>query len=113
VNSDLKLINMQNRNVYELMKNILNDYLLNWKKLTLILADDAMNFAVGDNTLLYIFCFSFVISAVSIFLFKKFINKFVDDQEKPVDLFLTIKKQKYEELKYASESFLNKLLVKF
>lgn len=102
---------MSNRNVYELMMNILNDYFLNWKHLTLILVDDAMNYSVGDHTLLYIFGFSFLISLVSLIAFKKYLNKFVDDQEKPVDLFLTIKKQKFEELKYSSEAFLNKLLV--
>ncbi len=42
----------------------------------------------------------------------KLICKFIDDREKPVDLFLTIKK-KFEELKLISETFLNKLLNKF
>lgn len=103
---------MTNRNVYELMMNMLNDYLLNWRRLTFILVDDAMTYTNGDSTLTYILGFSVLMSAMSLIMLKKYINQFVDDQEKPVDLFLTIKKQKFEELKYSSEAFLNKLLVK-
>jgi hypothetical protein len=43
----------------------------------------------------------------------KLISRLIDDREKPVDLFLTIKKKKFEELKSTSETFLNKLLNKF
>jgi hypothetical protein len=56
---------------------------------------------------------SFLVSLISIIGFRYLFNKFIDDREKPVDLFLTIRKQKFEELKYSSEAFLNKLLNKF
>ena len=37
----------------------------------------------------------------------------MEDREKPINLFLTIKKKIFEDLKNASESFSNKLLNKF
>jgi hypothetical protein len=113
VNNNYNLINMKNRNAYELMMNLLNDYFLNWRALTLILVDDVKNHTDMDIRLIIIFAVSFLLSAISILGIRLLINKFIDDREKPVDLFLTIKKQKFEELKYSSEAFLNKLMNKF
>jgi hypothetical protein len=113
VNNDPSSIVMTNRNAYELMMNILNDYVLTWKKVTLILVQDIKNNTITDNRLTIIFGISFLISLIAILGIKRLINKFIDDREKPVDLFLTIKKQKFEELKSSSEAFLNKLLNKF
>ena len=113
VNNNFNQINMQNRNAYELMMNLLNDYFLDWRALTFILVDDVKNHTQMDNRLLIIFAVSFVLSILSIVGIRLLINKFIDDREKPVDLFLTIKKQKFEELKYSSEAFLNKLLNQF
>ncbi len=104
---------MSQRNTYDLMNNLLNDYLTTWQSLTFILIDNVKKKASGDNRLLIIFIFSFVLSIFSIFVIKKLIGKFIDDRERPIDLFLTIKKQKFEELKHCSEAFLNKLLNKF
>jgi hypothetical protein len=113
VNNDPSSIVMTDRNAYELMMNILNDYLLSWRELTKILVTDIKNNTVTDNRLTIIFGISFLISVIAILGIKRLINKFIDDREKPVDLFLTIKKQKFEELKASSEAFLNKLLNKF
>jgi len=57
-----------------------------------------------------IFAFSFVISIISIIIIKQLLNQFITEREKPIDLFLSIKKNKFEELKVSSEAFLNKLL---
>jgi hypothetical protein len=95
------------------MYNLLNDYFLSWRELTFILVQDVKTFTLSNNSLLIIFICSFVISIFSLFFIKRLINKFIDDREKPIDLFLTIKKQKFEELKFSSEAFLNKLLNKF
>lgn len=95
------------------MYNLLNDYFLSWRNLTFILIQDVKNYTLGNNSLLIIFICSFVISIFSLFFIKRLIGKFIDDREKPIDLFLTIKKQKFEELKFSSEAFLNKLLNKF
>lgn len=104
---------MAQRNTYDLMTNLLNDYFTSWQSLTFILAEDVKTHAKEDNRLLILFAFSFVISFISLFVIRKLIAKFIDDREKPIDLFLTIKKQKFEELKSSSEAFLNKLLNKF
>jgi hypothetical protein len=113
VNDNYNQINMYNRNAYELMMNLLNDYFLVWRDVTLIIVNDVKEHLKPDSRLLIIFALSFVISIISIFGIRLLINKFIDDREKPVDLFLTIKKQKFEELKFSSEAFLNKLLNKF
>lgn len=113
VNKNSDAFNMNNKGCYELMMNLLNDYLLVWRKATFLLIQDVDNHTYGYNSLAIIFGISFAISLISILIIKKLIGKFVDDREKPVDLFLTIKKVKFEELKYSSEAFLNKLLNKF
>lgn len=104
---------MSQRNTYDLMNNLLNDYYTTWQSLTFILINDVKAHASNDNRLLIIFIFSFILSIVSVILIRQLIGKFIDDREKPIDLFLTIKKQKFEELKLCSEAFLNKLLNKF
>ena len=104
---------MSQRNTYDLMYNMLNDYLITWREFTFILIRDVKAHTAGDNKLIIIFGLSFLISIISLIVIKKLIGKFIDDREKPIDLFLTIKKQKFEELKFSSEAFLNKLLNKF
>jgi hypothetical protein len=113
VQDNFNQINMFNRNAYELMMNLLNDYLIVWRQLTFILVQDVKNQTQSDMRLTVIFSISFVISLISILGIRIFYNKFIDDREKPIDLFLTIKKGKFEELKVSSEAFLNKLLNKF
>jgi len=95
------------------MNNLLNDYFTTWKSLTFILVNDIKAHASKDNRLLIIFGISFFISITSIIIVRSLIFKFIDERERPIDLFLTIKKQKFEELKLCSEAFLNKLLNKF
>jgi hypothetical protein len=104
---------MSNRDPYELMMNILNEYLIRWRDITFILINDVKVNTNSASILSIIFGLSFLISVIAIFGIKNLINKFVDDREKPIDLFLTIKKAKFEELKASSEAFLNKLLNKF
>jgi len=104
---------MTQRNTYDLMFNLLNDYLTTWRELTFIIIRDVKSHTSGDNKLVIIFGCSFLISIISLISIKRLIGKFIDDREKPIDLFLTIKKQKFEELKFSSEAFLNKLLNKF
>ena len=113
VTDNIGNVNMTDRNAFELMHNLLNDYLLVWRKVTFIIVDDVLNNAKSKKPLAFIFGFSFLITVVCLILLWKLIIRFIDDREKPVDLFLTIKKKKFEELKNASESFTNKLLNKF
>ena len=106
-------INMSNRNAYELMMNLLNDYFLVWRDVTFLLVEDTKDRTVSNRGLVVIFVFSFILSVMSLFILWKLITRFIDDREKPIDLFLTIKKAKFEELKNVSENFVNKLLNKF
>ena len=113
ITDNYQSINMDNRNAYELMMNLLNDYLLMMRNVTFILAKNTSDEAKTPSILLIIFIISFIIVIIELFVMWKLISRFIDDREKPVDLFLTIKKKKFEELKSTSETFLNKLLNKF
>ena len=55
--------------------------------------------------------FSIVAQGILFGVLFKLLLAFKGDREKPLDLFLTIKKQKFEQLKEASELFLNRLLL--
>ena len=68
--------------------------------------------AKSSKSLVFIFGFSFLISVLCLVGLWKLITRFIDDREKPVDLFLTIKRSKFDELKASSEAFTNKLLNK-
>ncbi len=113
VTSSYQNISIEDRNAYELMMNLLNDYLLVWRNVTVLLVDDVKNHAKMSKIVLFIFIFFFIFSIISLLVLWKLITKFIDDRQKPIDLFLTIKKRKFEELKNSSESFVNKLLNKF
>jgi hypothetical protein len=101
------------RNTYDLMNNILNDYFTSLRKLTFILVDDVYYTDKIDLSLLIIFIISFILALISLIVMKRLIGNFIEEREKPIDLFLTIKKNRFEELKYSTEAFLNKLLNKF
>ena len=60
-----------------------------------------------------VFSLSFFVSILSIYIIKILFDKIILERERPVDLFFTIRKNKFEELKASAEGFLNKLLNKF
>ena len=106
-------ITMKNQNCFELMQNILNVFYTTWKNATIILVKD-VKLHCSKSTLSYILLFSsFLITIICLFLVYKLLLIFSNDREKPINLFLTIKKNLFEELKNASEGFSNKLLNKF
>jgi hypothetical protein len=76
--------------------------LLVWRNVTVLLVDDVKSHAKSSKIVLIIFIFSFIIAVFSLFTLWKLITRFIDDREKPIDLFLTIKKKKFEELKIRS-----------
>ena len=107
------VINMKNQNSFELMQNILNSFYMTWKDITNILYNDIKAHCV-KGTLSYILLIgSFLLTFLCIFLIYKLLLIFNNDRKKPINLFLTIKKNIFEELKNASEGFSNKLLNKF
>ena len=113
VTENYENIKMTDRNTYELMQNLLNDYYIKWLKLTLILSQEVENNSKNNDILLALFSISFVLNlGLGVFAYKS-ISKFLDDGTRPVDLIMTIKKSRFEEWKSTCETFMNKLLNKF
>ena len=108
------LLLMTNRDTYELMYNLINEYYINWRNVVHILLDDAQETTKKLKTpLIIIFSFYFIFSIAMIIASLKLLAKFSLDREKPINLFLTIKKGVFENLKNCAENFSNKLLNKF
>jgi len=110
--STSSLININNRDTYELMHNLLNEYFINWKKVIKILYNDTVKATNLKIPLLIIVFGYFFISIVVLIIFFKFLSIFSADREKPINLFLTLKKKVFENLKQSSENFSNQLLNK-
>ena len=111
--SDPFSINMNNRDTYELMYNLVNVYYLNWKKVILILYNDSINSTKLRLPLKIIMIAYFIISIIILILLLKLLSLFSLDREKAINLFLTLKKQVFENLKTSAENFSNKILNKF
>ena len=105
-------LNMNDRNCYELMLNLLNGYFISIKNFTFILSDEAIDSSKTSVLGTVLFYSSFVFSIIFLIIIYKVLNNFLIERQKPINLFLTIKKQIFEDLKNASESFSNKLLNK-
>ena len=107
-------INMSNKYAYELMHNLLNGYFVTFEKLIKIILED-YKYKTKSYTIrsIIIFCITMIISIIYIIVFWKWMSKLDNDREKPINLFLTIKKKVFEDLKSSSENFSNKLLNKF
>ena len=112
--SDYKIINMNNMYTFELMFNLLNGYYSNCMDIYLILLED-LNESKKNPLILgkLIIAISLLTSGLCIFSFYKVMINFVHDREKPINLFFTIKKNLFEDLKNSAEIFSNKLLNKF
>jgi len=104
---------MENRDTYELMYNLINDYYIKWKNIVVILYNDCIKETEMKIALLIIFLTYLVFSIIALIIFLNLLSKFSVDREKPINLFLTIKKQIFENLKNSAENFSNKLLNKF
>ena len=111
--SNPSLMVMSNRDTYELMYNLINDYFSNWYKVVKILVEDSKKSTQLLIPLMIIVFGYFIISIIIIIVFLNFLAKFSLVREKPINLFLTIKKIVFENLKNSAENFSNKLLNKF
>ena len=107
-----KEINMKERNTYELILNLLNGYYISVKELTLILADDAVESSKTAILSTITFYASFFFVIIFLIIIWHIISGFLIERQRPINLFLTIKKQIFEDLKNASDTFSNKLLNK-
>ena len=111
---DSEPINMENKYSFELMFNLLNQYYSYFEKIIFLIVDDYLDRVKNYGiTNIILFCITISISILYIFIFWKLMSKLDNDREKPINLFLTIKKRVFEDLKNSSESFSNKLLNKF
>ena len=106
-------IDMNNPYSYELMVNSLNSYYIVFEKLIFIVFNDFQKRSklCGLRNFV-IFCFSLSLSILIIFFFWKITIRMNRDRQKPINLFLTIKKKIFEDLKNSAENFSNKLLNK-
>ena len=111
--SDPSLMKMDKRDTYELMHNLINEYYINWLKAVNILYKDSINYTKFKIPLLIIVILYFIISIIILLVFLQLLAKFSLERKKPIDLFLTIKKVIFENLKNSAENFSNKLLNKF
>ena len=112
ISDDSVELNMNERNCYELMYNLLNDLFIHIEKFTNILSRAAMNSSKSSLVSDILFYASFFCSIIFLFIVWKVLANFLIERQKPINLFLTIKKQIFEDLKNASEGFSNKLLNK-
>ena len=110
--SEPTIIHMGNRDTYELMHNLINEYYINWEKANNILLNDALKATGLKMPLMIIVLCLFFISIIILFIFLKLLSIFSLDREKPINLFLTMKKKVFENLKNSAENFSNKLLNK-
>ena len=107
------VINLKNRDIYELMHNLINEYYINWEKVIIILSNDCIKLTkirYPLKIIIIVYCFFAVIIFI---VFLKLISIFSIDRQKPINLFLTIKKRVFENLKNSADLFSNKLLNKF
>jgi hypothetical protein len=111
--SDESLIVMNNRDTYELMYNLLNEYYVNWKKVVNILYEDCVSSTKLKLSILIIFLGYCALSLILVIIFIQLLSKFSLDRERPINLFLTLKKQVFENLKSSAENFSNKILNQF
>ena len=104
---------MEMRNTYELMQNLLNGYINNWKNVTIILGEDAKKSTEKIIFSLIILIFTVICAIASVYIYYRVLFNVSINSEKPINLILTIKKKIFEDLKNSAESFANKLLNKF
>ena len=111
--ADTNLLVMNNRDTYELMYNLINEFYINWDKAIVILLQDGFNATKLRHPIIIIMTIDLIISLIIFLFFLNLLSRFSQDRERPINLFLTIKKQVFENLKNSAEIFSNKLLNKF
>ena len=113
VTDSRSIMNMNDRNSYELMINLLNSYFNSWGTATEYLVENVKEHCSKSVSSIVIFILSIILTFGFLLLFWNIMTIFIEDREKPINLFLTIKKTIFEDLKNSSEGFSNKLLNKF
>ena len=111
---DLETVNLNNKYSYELMVNLISGYFTSLSRAIKILLNDVKE----SNKDPFFMCkilifFSLAITLIFLCASWRIMLIFIYDREKPINLFLTIKKNIFEDLKNSVENFSNKLLNKF
>ena len=104
---------LDNRDIYELMYNLINEYYINWNKVILILYNDCIELTTIRYPFIIIIIIYLFFEVIICIIFIKLLSIFSLDRQKPINLFLTIKKSVFENLKNSADLFSNKLLNKF
>ena len=108
---DNEKIEMNDSHLYEVMVNVLDHFFAYYESLINIVIKDLKEFVKNSGIKnIIIFLISIFISFIYLFIFYKMMNKLDNDREKPINLFLTIKKNIFEDLENSAENFSNKLL---
>jgi hypothetical protein len=90
----------------------MNEYLVKWKDGLMILLNDCLKETKISGIFISILVSFFFISIIICVIYSKILMNFVIEREKPINLFLTLKKKVFENLKNGAENFSNKLLNK-
>ena len=90
-------MNMEERYTYELMANLLSGYYSAWSQVTYILVDNVKEHcsktSSSSSIHILIFILSIVVSVAFLIIFWRMLLIFIEDRERPINLFLTIKKK--------------------
>ena len=113
VENEIKDINMRNRNVYDLMMNLINDYFIGWRDITNMVINSILNTSKTNTYIILIFIFSFIFCFLYFFIYYKILSLLINEGTRPVDLILTIKKSRFEDMKLICENYMNTLMNKF
>ena len=113
VENEIEDINLDNRNVYDLMMNLINDYFIGWRDITNMVINSILNTSKVNTYMILIFIFSFIFCILYIILYYKLLQIFLKEGTRPVDLILTIKKSRFEDMKIICENYMNTLMNKF
>ena len=112
IRDNINQITMKNKNTYDLMVNLLNDYYIYWYEITKSIFDSVYSFNQIPTSFYVIFIISFVLTIANCILLENFLKVVIIEKEKPLELVLTIKKKVFDSLKTNSDVFLNNLLNK-
>ena len=113
VENEISELNLNNRNVYDLMMNLINDYFIGWRNITKKVIDSTNKESKINIQLILLFAFSFIFCFVYIIIYYKFLVIFIKERTRPIDLILTIKKKRFEDMKTICENYMNTLMNKF
>ena len=95
------------------MNNLINDYYMGWRNITNSVINSIVDASKTNIYLILLFVFSFIFCIIYILIYYKILTIFIKEGTRPVDLILTIKKSRFEDMKIICENYMNTLMNKF